>query len=210
MNYFKFLFQIAALCVALTATNALRAEAVVSEKVISEIKAGLLAHDVPDLWSGFQAEGGGIDLHGEVRFRHVDWLFGDNAFLFSLAPAVGATINTSGKTSKLYFDVMKIQVGRARPGDNQRGLFLSVGLGVAVHDGAVSAKFIRQNRRIVETTSDHKLLGSRALFHIPIEIGYQFRPHSTLSVYFEHVSNAFTAPENEGLDSIGLRYGYRF
>jgi hypothetical protein len=31
-----------------------------------------------------------------------------------------------------------------------------------------------------------------------------------VSVYFEHTSNAYTEKFNEGLDRIGVRYGYRF
>jgi hypothetical protein len=31
-----------------------------------------------------------------------------------------------------------------------------------------------------------------------------------VSVYFEHTSNANLARYNEGLDAIGVRYGYRF
>jgi hypothetical protein len=45
---------------------------------------------------------------------------------------------------------------------------------------------------------DAKALGSRVLFHIPIEIGYRFGVHSSLSVYFEHTSNAFIVEPNEG------------
>lgn len=55
-----------------------------------------------------------------------------------------------------------------------------------------------------------KWLGSRVLFHIPAEIGVHLDAHNDLSVYFEHTSNAYTQEYNEGMDRIGLRYGYRF
>ena len=48
------------------------------------------------------------------------------------------------------------------------------------------------------------------LFHIPAEIGYRLDTHNSVSVYFEHTSNAYTATYNEGMDRIGVRYGYRF
>jgi hypothetical protein len=55
-----------------------------------------------------------------------------------------------------------------------------------------------------------KALGSRVLFHIPVEIGLRFDDHNSLSVYFEHTSNGYTQDFNEGLDRLGVRYGYRF
>jgi len=183
---------------------------VISEKFISEVKDGLLAHDVPDLWSGFRAERGGVNINGEVRFRHADWLFHNNTIMFSIAPALGATVNTAGGTSMIHCDALKFQMGQNRPQDKPTGLFMSVGLGVAIHDGALKPEVRFLNGRFVETTADEKILGARALFHIPIELGYQFSVRNSVSVYFEHISNGYTASSNEGLDSIGLRYGYRF
>jgi lipid A 3-O-deacylase len=53
-------------------------------------------------------------------------------------------------------------------------------------------------------------LGSRVLFHIPAEVGYRFDDHNSLSAYFEYMSNAYTVSPNEGMDRLGIRYGYRF
>jgi lipid A 3-O-deacylase len=57
---------------------------------------------------------------------------------------------------------------------------------------------------------DRKALGSRVLFHIPLEVGYRFDDHNSLSAYFEHMSKAYTVSPNEGMDRLGIRYGYRF
>ena len=57
---------------------------------------------------------------------------------------------------------------------------------------------------------DRKAFGSRVLFHIPVELGYRFDQHNSLSVYFEHMSNAGLASSNEGMDFLGMRYGYKF
>jgi lipid A 3-O-deacylase len=46
--------------------------------------------------------------------------------------------------------------------------------------------------------------------HIPFELGYRFDERQSMSVYFEHMSNGNLADHNETLDSIGIRYGYRF
>ena len=79
--------------------------------------------------------------------------------------------------------------------------FLGLGLGVAVHNGSDESLTIEPDR---------KLLGRRVLFHDVIEIGYRFDQHNSLSLFFEHISNASTAHKNQGLDTLGLRYGFRF
>ena len=79
------------------------------------------------------------------------------------------------------------------------GIFFGLGLGGTVHDGLQDP-----------TDPDKKALGSRILFHIPIEIGLRLDDRRSISVYFEHMSNAFLFDSNEGLDSIGVRYGYKF
>ena len=48
------------------------------------------------------------------------------------------------------------------------------------------------------------------LFHIPAEIGLRLDAHNSVSVYYEHTSNAYLADFNEGMDRLGVRYGYRF
>jgi lipid A 3-O-deacylase len=72
-------------------------------------------------------------------------------------------------------------------------------LGSAVHDGNLGP-----------TEPDRKALGARVLFHIPLEVGVRLDARQSLSVYFEHTSNAGTTRYNEGMDGIGIRYGYRF
>jgi hypothetical protein len=55
-----------------------------------------------------------------------------------------------------------------------------------------------------------KSLGSRVLLRIPLEIGYSMTDHYEISILFDHISNAYLADPNEGLDTLGLRFGYRF
>ncbi len=151
-----------------------------------EFRGGVLAHDVPGLWSGFRLESG-IDINAELLFGSGFPILGG-----AIRPAIGATVNTAGDTSKAYIDARWEIEGPS-------GIFLGLGLGAAVHDGLLDP-----------TDPDRKALGSRILFHIPIEIGWRFNERNSISVYFEHISNGFIADSNEGLDSIGVRYGYRF
>ena len=76
---------------------------------------------------------------------------------------------------------------------------MDVGLGAAVHDGKLDTR-----------DDDKKSLGSRVLFRIPIEIGYALNNRHRISILFDHVSNGYLANPNEGLDTFGLRYGYKF
>lgn len=155
--------------------------------LVSEVRVGALAHDVDHLWSGFRLEPSSLDVNLEVLLApHVSFLGG------TLRPAVGVTVNTMGATSKAYVDA-RWEFGGAL------GPFLGLGIGAAVHDGNIGP-----------TAPDMKALGSRVLFHVPIEIGWRIDRHNSVSVYFEHVSNGYTQRYNEGLDSLGVRYGYRF
>lgn len=154
--------------------------------LITEVKAGVLWHDVPDLWSGFGLERRSADVNLEVAFLGLPFLGG------TLRPVLGGSISTAGATSHAYLDA-RWQF------ELPLGLFLGTGLGVAVHDGKLDPLW-----------DDRKALGSRALFHIPLEVGVRLDKHNSLSIYFEHTSNAGLANYNEGLDRIGVRYGYRF
>jgi hypothetical protein len=151
-----------------------------------EIRGGVLAHDVPGLWSGFRLERG-IDINAELLFGAGMPFIGG-----TVRPAVGASVNTEGYTSRAYVDARWEY-------QTPSGIFFGLGLGGTVHNGLLDP-----------TDPDKKALGSRILFHIPIEIGLRLDEHNSISVYFEHMSNAFLAQSNEGLDSIGVRYGYRF
>ncbi len=167
-----------------SATNVVQAQT--PPPFIYEMKVGVLAHDVPDLWSGFRLENG-IDINGELLFApSIPFLWGD------IRPALGGTFNTNGHTSKAY-------VGARWQIDTVSGLYFGIGLGGAVHDG-----------HLIPDAVDRKALGSRVLFHIPAEIGFRFDAHNSVSVYFEHISNGNTQRYNEALDSLGIRYGYRF
>jgi lipid A 3-O-deacylase len=160
-----------------------------AEGLIHELKIGVLAHDVPDLWSGFRVESNSADINVEVQFAaSMALAYG------TLRPVIGGSINTDGGTSHGYIDA-RWQI------EGPMNLFFSTGLGAAIHDGETGGPGADPNK---------KWLGSRVLFHIPVEVGFHVDAHSDVSVYFEHTSNAYTQTYNEGLDRVGLRYGYRF
>lgn len=159
----------------------------VAEGLVHELKFGVLAHDVADLWSGFRAERESAAINIEALLSPSVAFFGG-----AIRPALGASINTVGDTSNIYLDARwQYQFSG--------GVFIGLGIGATVHDGQLDL-----------VDFDQKALGSRVLFHFPAELGYRFDDHNSLSVYFEHMSNAYTFRYNEGLDRIGVRYGYRY
>jgi len=158
-----------------------------SERLIRELRWGVAAHDVDGLWSGASDEDGPDILAGVVFNRPLFHLLSGNAY-----PEVGGSINTRGHTSKLFGGLL-LQWEFAGP------VFFATGVGLALHNGELDTN--RPNR---------KSLGSRLLFRIPIEIGIAFEHHHRFMIVFDHVSNAGLARPNEGLDTLGVIYGYRF
>ena len=55
-----------------------------------------------------------------------------------------------------------------------------------------------------------KELGCRLLFHEAAQLGYLVTEHHALSLRLDHISNASLCSENEGLDTVGVVYAYRF
>lgn len=155
--------------------------------VLYGFRAGLLVHDVGGLWSQTRAEGG-VDWNAELVFRKPSFTLWGGMIL----PNVGVSINSQGDTSKLYGGVVWEFLF-------SNGFFFNIGTGLAVHNGQLESD-----------DSKKKQLGSRILFREPIEIGFTFFERHRISLMFDHISNADLAEPNEGLDTLGVRYGYQF
>jgi hypothetical protein len=103
-----------------------------------EIKGGILAHDVPGLWSGFSLEKG-IDLNVEMLFgQGMPFLGG------TIRPAIGGSVNFEGYTSKGYVDA-RWEV------DLPHRLFFGLGIGAAIHDGKLEPTARRWARACYST-----------------------------------------------------------
>jgi len=159
----------------------------IERRWLKEIRAGILSHDVDNLWSGSRKEGG-IDLNAEVIFNRPKI----TVMTGTVSPNLGASVNTQGDTSKVYGGILwELEM--------ESGIFLDLGFGIAVHDGELKT-----------AGEGKKALGSRILFRIPIEFGWAMNEHYRISFLFAHVSNADLAKPNEGLDTFGVRFAYRF
>ena len=154
---------------------------------VRELRTGPAIHDIDGLWSNDSKEKG-PDLCLEVVFNTTLFrLLGASAY-----PNGGAGFNTRGDTSKIYG-------GFLLQWEPPSAFFFSTGIGLALHDGERETD-----------SAGRKSLGSQMLFRIPIEIGYAIDRHHRLAIAFDHLSNAGLASPNEGMDTLGLVYGYRF
>ena len=153
--------------------------------ILSEIRLGAFAHDQGPF--SHQKEGG-VDANLEALFVSPDF-FGP---IFSPRPHVGISANTSGDTSQVY-------LGLTWEWEFLENAFFDFAWGGAVHDGENA-----------EVDPEKKALGCSVLFREAIDIGYRFQGKHGVMVHLDHISNAKLCKKNEGLESVGVRYGYRF
>ena len=149
------------------------------------MRLGLLYHD-PGGWGGSGIEAG-LDVNGELIFSPAL-----EALSGVLRPNLGFSLNSEGDTSKIYG-------GAVWEYRWPRGYFFDLALGLAVHDGETD-----------EGSANLNQLGSPVLFRVAFEAGFIVGRSHTISILFDHISNAYLADPNEGLDTVGIRYGYRF
>ncbi|BBD09118.1 acyloxyacyl hydrolase [Desulfovibrio ferrophilus] len=172
----------AIVCIMITVGMDLTASAT---EVVSEARIGVLAHDVP--FVSFNRESG-ADLNAEV-------LFVSPVFLQAIGaprPHIGGSLNVTGDTSQVY-------AGLTWDGQLGRGFFVEGMFGGALHDGKLDTD-----------ESDRKSLGTSLLFRLGVALGYALNERMNVLLVVDHVSNANLASSNEGLDTIGLKLGYKF
>jgi lipid A 3-O-deacylase len=158
---------------------------VLAQSFVYELRGGVLAHDVPIVGAGHVEDG--VSLNAEVAFRPSLALFGG-----AIRPVLGGTFSTNQGTSWAYLDARWEWAGPL--------FFFGIGVGPSIHTGD----------SLYYSYPENKGLGSRVLFHVPLEVGLQFTPENRISVYYEHESNAFLAYPNPGMDNVGLRLAHRF
>ncbi len=153
--------------------------------IFSEIRVGALWHDEGPFSRNKE---GGVDANFEVLFVSPT----DLDVIWSPRPHLGLSLNSAGNTSQIY-------AGLTWEWDFWESAFAGFSLGGAVHDG--------KNRT---DELDRKELGCRVLFRESINAGYRIDRNHSVMLQLDHISNAKLCSTNEGLESIGIRYGYRF
>lgn len=158
---------------------------------LESLHVGVLAHDVGPI-SSSREDGAAVNI--EAQFRSPRALMP----LLYPRPMIGVTLAFDGAaTSEAY-------AGLAWRQDIAKRLFVAASAAIAVHDGDTH---FAQGEPL---NGDFAFLGCRALFRFSGEIGVMATERTSVSAYYSHASNAGLCSENEGLDNLGARIGYRF
>ena len=152
---------------------------------ISEFRLGAFAHDQGTFSHNKES---GVDGNLEVLFVSPDFMDA----VWSPRPHLGLSVNSGGDTSQAYF-------GITWEWDFWDDYFFDFGWGGSVHNG-----------KTVTYDEDRKELGCHLLFREAIDLGYRFTEHHSLMFHADHISNGKLCSQNEGLESFGVRYGYKF
>jgi lipid A 3-O-deacylase len=166
-----------------------------------ELKFGIWDHD-PKVLEGREK---GVDINPEVILASPvtdDMLANAPPWLLwalQPRPTIGAAFNTAGETDQFYAGATwswMLLHNLINPGD---GINFSFFFGPGGNDGLIH-----------NGTATRKALGSHILFREAFEVGYQINPTWEISVYMDHISNGGLAKENQSINDLGARVGYRF
>ncbi len=163
-----------------------------ADGIIDEVKAGFLYHDVN---IGGHHKEAGADVNGEVLFSSPS-IF---RYIFSPRPHIGFSINTQGNTDQIYIGATWRLLHFTQIFNDRDSIYFNGSLGGAAHDGKREANDPKR-----------KDLGSSYLFRESIELGYEFMPRQSVSLFADHISDAGLTHHNDGLSNLGVRYGYGF
>ena len=153
--------------------------------ILSELRLGVMAHDVGIFG---RKEEDGVNVNVELLFNSPELL----STIWSPRFHAGFSINSSDSTNQTY-------IGLTWSWDFLDKMFAEASLGGAVHDGET-----------LTIRNDRKSLGCKVLLRESVAVGYSISKAHSVSVMLDHISNAKLCKSNEGLDSLGMRYGYRF
>lgn len=167
----------------------------------SEFVLGVLDHDAKALGGREK----GADINPEVIFSSPisdamianapPWLH----WALQPRPTIGGDINTAGQTDQAYVGATwswYLTQNVFNPGD---GIVLDYFFGPGFNDG-----------QIHNGNSQRKALGSHVLFREGLDLGYQINPVWVISAHIDHISNGGLAKENQSINDVGIRLGYRF
>jgi len=167
----------------------------------SEVKLGILDHDAHFLGGKEH----GVDINPEVIFgspitddmiaNAPPWLH----WALQPRPTLGGAINTAGDTDQFYLGGTWSWMLVSNIFNPEDGVVLGFFFGPGLNNG-----------KIQSNVDDRKSLGSNILFREALELGYQINVTWGISAYMDHISNGGLAKENQSINDVGIRIGYRF
>ncbi len=175
---------------------------------VVEVKGGVQIHDV----ARDHNESNTVDLTAEIVFGADEMFdFGDDTLNFVFNPRIilGGSVNTVGETHQAY-------AGFGWQYLFASGIFVGGSLSAMGHTGNLHQKTracapaegcgLPGNRAFVDTGDPS--LGSSILIREAAELGYRFEGGVSVSVFAAHMSNGGLASDNDGMDFVGVRFGY--
>lgn len=162
---------------------------------------GVVLHDRGPLSDAHEH---GIDINAEVQFQPPHWQIWD--LIGAPYPTVGITPNFNGETSAAYagftYEIsLANQTISPYVGSINNNMFLSLGIGAAVHNGPL-------HKDPVGCRDDSDCgFGHPVIAHLSAELGYKLSDRDGVGIFVDHMSHRWVLPgENEGVDHIGIRY----
>lgn len=149
-----------------------------------EVRSGLAAFDTGPFTPQVES---GVVVNGEILAPSPGFL----SAIGAPRPYLGADIATNGETEVLY--------GGLNWQAHLDRFYLGMSAGASLNDGAT-----------ISGGGETKNLGSNVLFHLQASAGVDVTDALSAEVYLNHFSNAGLGDSNDGLESAGLRIGYRF
>ena len=156
-----------------------------SNNLVSEIRIGALWHDQGPFSHRKER---GYDGNLELLFSSPEFL----RKVWTPRPHIGASINSAGDTNQIY-------LGLTWEKRFYQSYFANFSLGAGYHDGYKVTDLL-----------DRKSLGCKFLFRESLDVGFRFQNNHSIMAHLDHISNAKLCSTNEGLESVGFRYGYSF
>jgi len=161
-------------------------------EIIDQVWIGGYAHDISDLGAGKESNTADVQLEVDTAQPQLLRLIGAPHLNLTLA------LNTAGKTD---FGAVGLAWDHRLVGS----LYGSLQFGIGDSDG-------------VTTPSDNPkdanrlLLGSKVLFREAVGVNWRMKQHWLIGVQFVHASNGLILGKryNEGINDVGMRFGYRF
>lgn len=159
---------------------------------VYEVRLGLFEHDSDFFGDGHEE---GLDVNLEVLFRSEVLPFAlPQGWPGRLRPMIGVTTQADGETTDQIYGGLTWDFPAA-PGHSLR-----LGFGISAHDGRLDR----------DGDDDRLALGQRMLWLASFEYAVQLMGPHSVSLYYQHSSNGPLPGPNDGIDNIGVRFGYRW
>ena len=183
------------------ALSAVGIQGAASAGIVDEVRVGVIQHNICITDCKNADKEDGPNIHGEVVFESPEFL----SILASPEPYVMASVNTAGNTS---FGGVGLQWDL----EFADGWSIEPGLGYIIHDGATSNPFANGTPEAEAFANENVLLGSEDLFRTSLSLTRDLNAQWRLQLHYEHLSHGqiLGNGRNQGMDSIGVRVGYRF